>query len=84
MASVVNLDHAVAVAPDLPPGDQHHDEPRHLSRADSVPPLPRTQPWRQISEGELLEGPSTYDVRKILGFFYPLPPLSAFGTDLQY
>ena len=29
-------------------------------------------------------GPSTYDVSKILGFFDPLPPLSAFGTDLQY
>ena len=28
--------------------------------------------------------PSIYDVRKILGFFDPLPPLSAFGTDLQY
>ena len=30
------------------------------------------------------KGPSIYDVRKILGFFDPLPPLSAFGTDLQY
>ena len=29
------------------------------------------------------KGPSIYDVRKILGFFDP-PPLSAFGTDLQY
>ena len=28
--------------------------------------------------------PSIYDVRKILGFFDPLPPLSTFGTDLQY
>ena len=83
MASVVNLDHAVAVAPDLPPGDQHHDEPRHLSRADSVPPLPRTQPWRQISEGELLKGPSTFDLACHI-VFYPLIPLSAFGTDLQY
>ena len=32
----------------------------------------------------LSKGPSIYDVRKILGFFDPLPPLSAFGTDLQY
>ena len=30
-----------------------------------------------------LEGPSIYDVRKIWGFFDPLPPLSAFGTGLQ-
>ena len=30
------------------------------------------------------KGPSIYDVRKILGFFDPLLPLSAFGTDLQY
>ena len=30
------------------------------------------------------KGPSTYDVRKISGFLDPLPPLSAFGTDLQY
>ena len=30
----------------------------------------------------LLRGPSIYDVRNILGFFDP--PLSAFGTDLQY
>ena len=33
---------------------------------------------------ELAWGPSIYDARKILGFFDPLPPLSAFGTDLQY
>ena len=30
------------------------------------------------------KGPSIYDVCKILGFFDTLPPLSAFGTDLQY
>ena len=34
--------------------------------------------------GQCLKGPSIYDVRIILGFFDPLPPLSAFGTDLQY
>ena len=28
------------------------------------------------------KGPSIYYVRKILGFFDPLPPLSTFGTDL--
>ena len=32
----------------------------------------------------LIKGPSIYAVRKSLGFFDPLPPLSAFGTDLQY
>ena len=30
------------------------------------------------------KGPSIYDVRTILGTFDPLPPLSLFGTDLQY
>ena len=30
------------------------------------------------------KGPSIYDVCKIFGIFDPLPPLSAFGTDLQY
>ena len=40
--------------------------------------------YKNHSIQEYNEGPSTYDVRKILGFFDPLPPLSAFGTDLQY
>ena len=29
-------------------------------------------------------GASIYDVRKIFGILDPFPPLSAFGTDLQY
>ena len=31
-----------------------------------------------------LKRSSIYDVRKIIGILDPLPPLSAFGTDLQY
>ena len=30
------------------------------------------------------KGSSIYDVRKIFGILDPLPPLFAFGTDLQY
>ena len=44
----------------------------------------RNRADQQASKRGKAEGPSTYDVRKILGFFDPPPPLSAFGTDLQY
>ena len=42
---------------------------------------------RKSGDEELKEGTkgaSIYDVRKNFGIFDPLPPLSAFGTDLQY
>ena len=44
----------------------------------------RPEKTNKDGENPLHQGSSIYDIRKIIGILDPLPPLSAFGTDLQY
>ena len=52
------------------------------STPDARPPRAPMRCWMLMIQQLLIssKGPSIYDVRKILGFFDPLPPLSALGN----
>ena len=62
--------------------------PNASSPQQEIVTLDHFRPWaneKVLATGSGSDmGPSIYDVRKMLGFFDPVPPLSAFGTDLQY
>ena len=65
------------VAPPVPPPNRFGLGSREEAVLRGIPEDRRRLPT--------YKGASIYDVRKILGFFFDtLPPLSAFGTDLQY